>query len=65
MSHQNQSMFHQQHLEATRHWRQSKKNLQGTPANISPAKMSQQSLGKAVKHVTKALPNSPSKKKWN
>ena len=37
--------------------------MQGTPANISPAEMSQQCLEKAVKRVTKVLPKSPSKKK--
>ena len=62
-SHQNQSTFCQKHREATRRWCEGKKILQGTPANISPAKMSQQSLGKAVKRITKALPKSPSKKK--
>ena len=62
-SHQNQSLFHQKHHEATCHWHEGKKILQGTPTNISPAKMSQQSLGKAVKYVTKALPKSPLKKK--
>ena len=40
-----------------------KKILQGTPTNISPVKISQQSLGKAVKRVTKALPKSSFKKK--
>ena len=40
-----------------------KKILQGTPTNIFPAEMSQQGLGKAVKHVKKTLPKSPSKKK--
>ena len=42
-------MFLQKHVEATCRWHESKKILQGTPVNISPAKMSQQSLGKAVK----------------
>ena len=60
---QNQSTFFQKHCEATHHCCEGKKILQGTPANISPAKMSWQSLGKAVKHTTKALSKSPSKKK--
>ena len=55
-------MFHQKHHETTSCWHKGK-ILQGTPANISPAKMSQQSLGKAVKHVKKALQKSSSKKK--
>ena len=49
-------MVHQKHHEATHCcWRECKKILQGTCTNISPAKMSQQSLGKAMKHITKAL----------
>ena len=56
-------MFHQKHCEATRYWHEGKKILQGTPSKISPAKMSWQSLGKAVKCITKALPKIPSKKK--
>ena len=39
-SHQNQSLFRQKHHEATCHWCEGKKILQGTPTNISPAKMS-------------------------
>ena len=58
-SRQNQSMLCQKHCEATGHWHEGKKILQGTPANISAAKMSRQSLGKAVKRVTKALSKSP------
>ena len=37
---ENQSTFCQKHHEATRRWHEGKKILQGTPANISPAKMS-------------------------
>ena len=62
-SHQNQSTFRQKHHEATCRWHEGKKILEGTPTNISPAKMSSQSLGKAVKCVTKALTKSPSKEK--
>ena len=61
-SHQNQSTFLQKHHEAPGHWHECKRILQGTPVNISPAKVSQESLGNIVKHVTKALPKSPSKK---
>ena len=39
-SHQSQSIFHQKHREATHCWCEGQEILQGTPANISPAKMS-------------------------
>ena len=55
--------FIKKHHGATCYWHEGKKILQGTLSNISPAKMSWQGLGKAVKCVTKALPRSPSKKK--
>ena len=56
-------MFHQKHREATCRWHEGKEILEGTPTNISPAKMSSQSLGKAVKCVTKALTKNLSKEK--
>ena len=60
---QNQSTFCQKHCEANCHWHEGKKILVGTPANISPAKMSWQNLGKAVKCFMEALPKNPSRKK--
>ena len=68
---QNQTTFKAKHREATARWRESQRekekesnpSLAQSPMIVDVSLMSKQSLGKAMKKVKNALPQSPRRKK--